>query len=49
MKDKSIQKKDYDIEEVFKLLLLNPLLDLGKSERRCFRERLFKHKKENEK
>ena len=35
LKDESMQKKDYDIETIFKLLLLNPILDLDKAERKA--------------
>jgi tetratricopeptide (TPR) repeat protein len=34
MKNKPVQKKDYDINLIFKQLLLNPLLDLDKNEPR---------------
>ena len=44
MKDESIQKKDYDIEAVSKLLLLNPLLKLDKKKRKAYRERVANHK-----
>ena len=45
MKNKPVQKKDYDINLIFKQLLLNPLLDLDKNERRAYRDRVFKPKK----
>ena len=45
MGNKPVQKKDYDINSVFKQLLLNPILDLDKSERKAYRERIFKPKK----
>jgi len=36
MKNKLIPKKEYDINFIFKQLLLNPLLDLDKSERKNY-------------
>jgi len=47
LKTKNINKeiKKYDINNIFKLLLLNPLLNLDKTERKTYRKRILKSKK----
>ena len=42
-------KKSYDLDFIFKRLLLNPLLDLDKAKRKEYCERIRELRKENKK